>query len=158
MVPYIPQISKAAVPPSDCLMSYSGHPLGESWQGYPSAEMQLVYFIVPAEWAILAYSFLQETILIMPYKVPLLSFTYLNGNINFFDIVAEIVQENILTLFTFIILDYELRMSIDLMKVNNFTLKRQEAYDIWQRLLLMQITYWSSAFCESINSSWFSAE
>ena len=31
--------------PSDCLMSYSGHLLGES---YPSADVQSVYSIAPA--------------------------------------------------------------------------------------------------------------
>ena len=31
---------------SDCLVSYLGHSLGES---YPSAEMQLVYSITPAD-------------------------------------------------------------------------------------------------------------
>ena len=34
---------------SDCLVSYPGHLLGES---YPSAEMQLVYSATPADWAI----------------------------------------------------------------------------------------------------------
>ena len=34
--------------PSDCLMSYPGHSLGES---YPSAEMQSLYSATPADWA-----------------------------------------------------------------------------------------------------------
>ena len=34
--------------PSNCLVSYPGHLLGES---YPSAEMQSVYSAVPADWA-----------------------------------------------------------------------------------------------------------
>ena len=34
--------------PSDYLVSYLGHSLG----GYPSAEMQSVYSIAPADWAI----------------------------------------------------------------------------------------------------------
>ena len=33
---------------SDCLLSYPGHSLGES---YPSAEMQSVYSVAPADWA-----------------------------------------------------------------------------------------------------------
>ena len=37
---HIPQISKAGVSPSDCLISYPGHLLGRS---YPSAEIQSVY-------------------------------------------------------------------------------------------------------------------
>ena len=35
--------------PSDCLRSYLGHSLGES---YPSAEVQSVYSTAPADWAI----------------------------------------------------------------------------------------------------------
>ena len=34
--------------PSDCLVSYPGHSLRES---YPSAEMKSVYSIAPANWA-----------------------------------------------------------------------------------------------------------
>ena len=36
--------------PSDCLVSYPGHPLEES---YPSAEKQLVYSTAQADWATL---------------------------------------------------------------------------------------------------------
>ena len=36
--------------PSGCLVSCPGHTLRES---YPSAEMQLVYSIIPADWALL---------------------------------------------------------------------------------------------------------
>ena len=32
--------------PSDCLVSYSGHP-----ESYPSAERQLMYSVAPADWA-----------------------------------------------------------------------------------------------------------
>ena len=35
--------------PSDCLVSYPGHSLVES---YPSAEMQLVYLTAPVDWAV----------------------------------------------------------------------------------------------------------
>ena len=46
----IPQsFSITGASPSDCLVSYPGHLLGES---YPSAEVQSVYFTAPAEWAI----------------------------------------------------------------------------------------------------------
>ena len=46
---HIPQsFSITSALPSDCLMSYLGNLLGGS---YPSAEMQLVYSIVPANWA-----------------------------------------------------------------------------------------------------------
>ena len=39
--------------PSDCLVSYPGHFLGES---YPSAEMQSMYTTAPADWATKHYS------------------------------------------------------------------------------------------------------
>ena len=46
---HIPQSSNiSGASPSDCLLSYSGHSLEES---YPSAEMQSVYSTAPADWA-----------------------------------------------------------------------------------------------------------
>ena len=46
---YIPHIlSFTGASPSDFLMSYPGHTLGES---YPSAEMQLVYSTAPVNWS-----------------------------------------------------------------------------------------------------------
>ena len=48
--------------------------------------------------------------------------------IDFFDIVAEFLQENTLSSFLFIIsLDYVQRTSIDLMKENGFTLKKPKS-------------------------------
>ena len=47
---HIPQSSSiTGSSTSDCLVSYLGHSLGES---YPSAKMQLVYSTVPANWVI----------------------------------------------------------------------------------------------------------
>ena len=47
----IPQNSSiTGASPSDCLVSYLGHSLEES---YPSAEMETVYSTVPANWAII---------------------------------------------------------------------------------------------------------
>ena len=47
-VPRIPQSSSiTGTSPSDCLVSYQGHSLGES---YPSAEVQSVYSTAPANW------------------------------------------------------------------------------------------------------------
>ena len=44
----IPQSSSiTGASPSDCLISYPGHSLGEC---YPSAELQSMYFTVPADW------------------------------------------------------------------------------------------------------------
>ena len=46
---HIPQSSNITeVSASDCLVSYTGHSLGES---YPSAKMQFVYSTAPASWA-----------------------------------------------------------------------------------------------------------
>ena len=61
---HIPQSpSIAGTSPSDCLVSYPGHSLGES---YPSAEVQLVYSTAPADWAIRwAYFILSECMI--PY-------------------------------------------------------------------------------------------
>ena len=48
---HIPQSSSITrASPSDCLVSYPGHSLGES---YPSAEMQTVYSTAPANWAMI---------------------------------------------------------------------------------------------------------
>ena len=43
---------------SDCLMSFQGQTLGES---YPTAEMQSPYFIAPADWAKVVLSSLRIT-------------------------------------------------------------------------------------------------
>ena len=45
-IPHRSSITEAS--PSDCLVSYLGHALGES---YLSAEMQSVYSTAPADWA-----------------------------------------------------------------------------------------------------------
>ena len=51
----IPQnCSITGVTSSDCLVSYTGHSLKES---YPSAEMQSVYSTAPADWATLKQRF-----------------------------------------------------------------------------------------------------
>ena len=55
-------------------------------------------------------------------------------DINFFDIIVGMLQGATLAPHLFIIcLDNELRTSIDLMRENGFTLKRQEADDIPQK-------------------------
>ena len=49
-VPYVTQSSIIiGVLPSDCSVSYPGHSLGKG--SYPSAEMQLMYYTAPADWA-----------------------------------------------------------------------------------------------------------
>ena len=48
-----------------------------------------------------------------------------DGDTDFFDIVAGVLQEDMLALYLFIICqDYLLQMSIDLIKENGFTLKK----------------------------------
>ena len=62
-----------------------------------------------------------------------------DGDTDFFDIVTEFLQEDVLSPYLFIIcLDYVLRTSMDLIKENGFTLKKQEADDIRQKLLRAQ--------------------
>ena len=54
-----------------------------------------------------------------------------DGDTDFFNIVAGILQGDTLAPYLFILcLDYALRTSIDLRKENGFTLKRQKADDI----------------------------
>ena len=56
---YFPQSSSTTgASTSDCLVSYPGHLLGES---YSSAEMQLVYSAFPTNWAKNIYVTLQVT-------------------------------------------------------------------------------------------------
>ena len=49
--------SIATTSPSDCLVSYPGHSLGEG--SYPSAEKQSVYSIAPVDWAPNIYNSIQ---------------------------------------------------------------------------------------------------
>ena len=50
----------------------------------------------------------------------------LDGDINFFDIIAEVLLGNTLALYiSTISLDYIQQMSVDLIKENDFILKRQ---------------------------------
>ena len=50
-----------------------------------------------------------------------------DGDTDFFDIVAGVLQGDTLVLYVFIIcLDYVLQMFIDLIKENGFTLKKKE--------------------------------
>ena len=51
-----------------------------------------------------------------------------DGNTDFFDIVADVLQGDMLAPYLFIIcLDYILQMSIDLMKGNGFTLAKERS-------------------------------
>ena len=63
----------------------------------------------------------------------------LNGDTDFLDIVADVLQGDTLAPYLLIIcIYYILRTSIHLMKDNGFTQKRQEADNIQHKLLQMQ--------------------
>ena len=77
----------------------------------------------------------------MLYKNTKLSVHSPDGDINLFDIVASILQGNVLAPYLFIIgLDYILRMSLDILKGNGLTLKRREADDTPHKVLRTQTT------------------
>ena len=79
------------------------------------------------EQILLNYSLPKETVaaIMMLYKNSKVKVFSLDGNIEFFDIVAGVLQENTLAPYLLIILlDYVLWVSTDLMKENGFTLKK----------------------------------
>ena len=64
-----------------------------------------------------------------------------DADTEFSDIIARVLQVGTFVLFLFkIYLYYVLWTPIDLMKGNSFTLERQEADDILQKLFLLQTT------------------
>ena len=70
-----------------------------------------------------------------------------NGDTDFFDIVAGVLQWD--TLATYMFIGYVFRLSIDLMKENGFThKKRQEADDTPQKLLQTQTTQMTRHFLQ----------
>ena len=78
--------------------------------------------------SILAYSLPKETVeaIMMLYKNMKVKVRSPDGDTDYFDIVAGMLQGDILALYLFIIcLDYVLRMSIDLMKENGFKLAKE---------------------------------
>ena len=84
----------------------------------------------------LAYSLSKEivTTIMMFYKNMEAMVCLCDDDTSFFDIVARVSRGNTLTSYMFIIfLDYALRTLIDIIK-DGFTLKRQEADDIQQKL------------------------
>ena len=96
---------------------------------------------------ILAYGLPKETVfaLMTFYNNTKIKVHSPNGDTDFFDIVARVLQRDILAPYLFkICLDYILRMLIDLIKENDFTLKKRPgADDILQEILqtqTMQIT------------------
>ena len=84
----------------------------------------------------LAYVLSKETItaIIILYCNTNVKFCSPDGDTDIFDIFAGVLQEDKLTPYLFIIcLDYILRKSINRIKVNGFTLKKQEAKDTLQK-------------------------
>ena len=97
----------------------------------------MISYTAKIEQILFAYGLLKETVtaLMMLYKNTKAMVCSPDGDIDFFDIVIGVLQGDILVPHLFIIhLDYVLQMSIDLMKENGFTLKKQEADDILQKL------------------------
>ena len=79
------------------------------------------------EQILLAYGLPKETIvpIMMLYENTKVKVCSSDGDIDFFDIVAGVLQGNTLAPYLFIIcLDYVLQMSIDLMKESGFTLEK----------------------------------
>ena len=78
-----------------------------------------------------------DTAIMMLYKNVKVRVCSPDGDADFFAIFAGVLQKDILALFQFIMF---LRTSIDQMKENGLTLKKQEADDILQKLPKMQTT------------------
>ena len=93
------------------------------------------------EQVLLAYGLPKETVtaIIMLCKNTKVKVRSPDGDPDFFDTVAGVLQGDTLSPYLFIIcLDYVLWTSIDIMKENGFTLKKQE--DTPQKLLPTQTT------------------
>ena len=91
-----------------------------------------------------AYGFSKETVtvIIMLYKDIEAMVHLPDGDTDYFDIFAGILQEDTLAHFLWIIcLDYVLQALIDLRKINGLTLKIQEADYSQRKLILMQTTW-----------------
>ena len=79
------------------------------------------------EQILLAYGLPKETVsaIMVLYKNMKAMVCSLDSDTKFFNIVLEFLQDNTLVLYMFIIcLDYVLQTSVDLMKVNGYTLKK----------------------------------
>ena len=82
------------------------------------------------EQILLAYGLTKETItaIMMLYKNMKVKVWSPDGDTDYFNIVAGVVQGDTLAPYLFIIcLDYELRMSIDIMKDNSFKLTKERS-------------------------------
>ena len=95
------------------------------------------------EQILLVYGLPKETVaaIMMLYKNPKVKVHSPNGDIDFYDFVAGVLQGDTLASNLFIIcLNYELQMSIDLMKENAFPLAKAGDTlhkQLWTRTMLM---------------------
>ena len=75
------------------------------------------------------------TVIMTVYKNTKAIVRLLNGDTEFFDIVTGVIQGGTLAAYMFILCPfYVLQASVDLIKENGFTLKKQEVDDMPQRL------------------------
>ena len=82
------------------------------------------------EHILLTYGLPKETVraIMMLYKNTKVKVSSLDGDTDYFDIVAGVLQGDTLTPYLFIIcLDYVLRTSIDMMKENSFKLAKERS-------------------------------
>ena len=95
------------------------------------------------EQILLTYGLPKETVgaIMMLYKNMTVKVHSLDEDTDYFDIMVGVLQGDTLASYLFIIcLDYELRMSIDKMKDNDFKLTRKKAEDTPYKQLWMWTT------------------
>ena len=92
---------------------------------------------------LLPYGLSKETaaVIMMLYKNTKVKVCSPDGDTDYFDILADVLQRHTLAAYLFIIcIDYVLRTSIGIMKQNGFKLAKKEAEDTTHKLLQMQTT------------------
>ena len=98
------------------------------------------------EQTLLAYGLPKETVAVIMilYKNTKLKVRFLDGDTDYFDIVAGVLRGDTVAPYMFIIcLDYLLRTSIEKMKDNGFKLTRKEAEDtLHKQLRTIQTSIW----------------
>ena len=102
------------------------------------------------EQILLTYNHLKETVnaIMMFYKNTKVMVCSSDGDTDFFDIVTRILKRDALAPYlSMICLDYIQWTSISVAKEKCFTLRKQEADDISQKLTRSRLYRWSSASC-----------
>ena len=100
---------------------------------------------------LLGYGLPKETVtaIMMLYSNTKVKVHSPDGDIDFFDIVAGVLQGYIFAPYLFIIcLDYVLQMSIDLMKENGFTLKKARSGQYSIETIWHKLCKWHDTFCK----------